>query len=61
MGNNRNAKRVYAVDCLGNCLAGQLKKRWRDSVKACLKKRKRKKKDLNVRQGRRMVYDRDES
>ena len=39
------AKRVYGGEC-----AGRPRKRWIDTVKECLKKR-----DLDVRQARRMV------
>ena len=55
MKNDRIAKRVYVGNCVGNCLVGQLKKRWIDSVKDFLKKR-----GLNVGQARRKVHDRNE-
>ena len=35
MGNDRIAKRVYVVGCMGSCLVGQLWKRWNDEVNEC--------------------------
>ena len=46
----KKAKRV----CVGSHLVGQPKKRCTDSVNDCLKKR-----GLNVKQTRRMVYNRN--
>ena len=53
MENNRIAKRVYVGKYAGSCSVGRLQKRWIDTVKDCLRKR-----GLDVRQARRMVYDR---
>ena len=53
MENNRSTKRVYVGECAGSHSVGRAWKRWIDTVKDCLKKR-----DLDVRQVRRMVHDR---
>ena len=45
------AKRVYVWKCAGSCSAGRPRKRWIDIVKDCLKKR-----DLDIRQARKMVH-----
>ena len=45
--NDRTVKRVYVGEC-----AGRPRERWNDIVKDCVKKR-----GLDVRQTRRMVYD----
>ena len=55
MGNDKNAKRVYMGKCAGSRLLGRPRKRWIDSVNDCLKKR-----GLNIRQAKNMVYDRNE-
>ena len=49
------AKRVYLGECAGSCSVGRLRKRWIDTMKKCLKKR-----DLDVRQARRMIQDSSE-
>ena len=46
------AKRVYVGECTGTLSVGRLWKRWIDTVKDCLKKRR-----LDIRQARRMVQD----
>ena len=51
MESDRTAKRVYVGECAGSCLVGSLRKKWIDTVKEYLRKR-----GLNVRQARRMVY-----
>ena len=51
--NNRIVKRVYVGECAGSDSVGRPRKRWINTVKDCLKKR-----DLGVRQARRMVHDR---
>ena len=53
MENDRIAKRVYVGECAGSRSVGRPRKRWIDTVKECLKKRR-----LDVRQARRMVHDR---
>ena len=53
MENDRIAKRVYVGECGGSRSVGRLQKRWIDTVKECLKKR-----GLDVRQARRLVYGR---
>ena len=53
--NDRISKRMYIGECVGSRSIGRLRKRWIDFVCDCLKKR-----DLNVGQTRRMVYDRNE-
>ena len=55
MERDKIAKRVYVGECVGSHSVGRLWKRWIDTVKECLKKR-----DLDVRQARRMVHDRSE-
>ena len=52
MENNRIAKRVYVGDCALSCSVVKTQKRWIDTVKGCLRKR-----GLDIRQARRMVYD----
>ena len=47
------AKTVYVGECAGNCSVGRPMKKCIDTVKEYLKK-----KDLDVRQARRMVQDR---
>ena len=47
------AKRVHVGECAGSRLVVSPRKRWIDTVKDCLKK----KKGLDVRQAWRMVYD----
>ena len=42
-------------ECVGSRLVGRPRKRWIDSVNDCLKKR-----SLNVRPARKVVYGRDE-
>ena len=51
MEKDRIPKRVYA----GSRSVGRPRKRWIDIVKECLKK-----KGLDIRQAKRMVYDRNE-
>ena len=51
MENDRIAKWVYVGDCAGSRSLGKPRKRWIDNVKDCWKKR-----GLDVRQARRMVY-----
>ena len=53
--NSRIARRVYERECAGSRLLGRPRKRWIDSVNDCLKKR-----GLNIRQAKNMVYDRNE-
>ena len=48
-------KRVYVWECVVGRLVGQQQKRWIDYVNYCLKKR-----TLNVRRAKIMVYDRNE-
>ena len=50
MERDRIAKSVYLGECAGSRSMGRLQKRWIDTVKDCLKKR-----DLDVRQARRIV------
>ena len=52
MEKDRIAKRIYVGECGGVRLAGRPRKRWNDYVNECLKKR-----DLNVGQARRIVFD----
>ena len=54
MDNDRIAKRVY-VECAGSHSVCKQRNRWFDTVKECLKKR-----DLDVRQERRMIQDKSE-
>ena len=49
MENDRIAKKVYVGECGGSRSVGRPRKRWIDTVKDCLRKR-----DLDVRQARRM-------
>ena len=51
MKNNRIANRVYVRECAGSHSVSRPQKRSIDTVKECLKKR-----GLDVRQARRMVY-----
>ena len=53
MENDKIRKRVYLVVCVGSRSAVRVQKRWIDTVKDCLRKR-----DLDVKQARRMVQDR---
>ena len=53
MENDRIAKMVYVGECAGSRSVGRPQKRWIDTVKDCFKKR-----SLDVRQARRMVYGR---
>ena len=50
--NYRIAKRVCVGECAGSRSFGRPRKRWIDTVKNCLKKR-----GLDVREARRLVYD----
>ena len=52
MENDMIAKSVYEGECAGSRSDCKPQKRWIDTVKDCLKKR-----DLNVRQARRLVHD----
>ena len=52
---NRNAKRVYVGECAGSRSVGRPRKRWIDIEEEYLRKR-----NLNIRQARRMVQDRSE-
>ena len=54
MENERTARRVYVGLCAGSHSVGIPRKRWIDTVKDCLKKG-----NLDVRQARRMVHDRN--
>ena len=54
MENDRIAKRVYVGECAGSRSVGRPRKRWIDTVKDCLKKRR-----LDVRQARKMVHGGD--
>ena len=49
------AKRVYVGECAGSRSVGRPRKRWIDTVKECLRKRR-----LDVRQARRIVQNRSE-
>ena len=51
--NDRIAKRVYVGECVDSRSVGRPWKKWINAMKDCLKKR-----DLDVRQARRIVYDR---
>ena len=51
MENDRIAKRIYVVECLGSQTVGR--KRWIDTVRDCVKKR-----GLDFGQARTMVHDR---
>ena len=51
----RIAKRVYVAEYAGSRSVGRPRKRWNDTVKGCLKKRR-----LGVRQARRTVQDRSD-
>ena len=53
MEEDRIAKRVYVGECVGSRSVGMQRKRWIDAVNDCLKRR-----DLDVRQARRMMHDR---
>ena len=55
MENDRIAKRVYIGECAGSRSVDQLRKRWTDIMKECLRKR-----GLDVRQAGRMVQGRNE-
>ena len=55
MENDRIAKRVYVEECTVSHSVGRPQKRWIDTVEECLKKA-----DLDVRQARRMVQDKNE-
>ena len=55
MERDRIAKRVYVGERADSRSVGRARKRWIDTVKECLKKR-----DVDVRQARRMVQDRSE-
>ena len=55
MENDRIAKRVYLGVCVGSHSMGRPRKRWKDTVNDCLRKR-----CLYVRQARRIVQDRSE-
>ena len=55
MEEERIAERVYVGEYAGSRSAGRSRKRWIDTIKDCLRKR-----DLDVRQVRRMVQDRSE-
>ena len=52
---DRIAKRVYVEECAGSRSVGRPRKRWIDTMKECLRRR-----DLDVRQARRMVQDKGE-
>ena len=53
--NDRIAKRVYVGKCAGSRSVSRPRKRWIDTVKACLKK-----KGLDAKQARRMMHNRSE-
>ena len=53
MGNDRIAKRVYVGECAGSSSVDKMRKRWIDNMSYYLRKR-----DLDVRQSRRMMKDR---
>ena len=55
MERDRVVKRVHVGECAGSHSVGRPWKRWIDTMKECLKKRR-----LDVRQPRRMVQDRSE-
>ena len=55
MDNDIFAKRLYVGECVGRHSAGRTRKRWIDTVKDCLRKRR-----LDVRQAKRMVQDKSE-
>ena len=55
MESDKTAKKVYVGECASCCSVDRLWKRWIDTVKECLRKR-----DLDIRQARRMVRDRSE-
>ena len=55
MERDRIAKEVYVEECDTSHSIGRARKRWIDTVKKCFKKR-----ELDVRQTRRMVQDRNE-
>ena len=55
MEKDRIAKRVYVAECAGSRSVGRPRKRWIDTVKGCLNTR-----GSDVRQGRRMVQERNE-
>ena len=52
----RDFERIYVGERAGSRSVGRLRKGWINTVKACLKK----KRGVNVRQGRRMVHDKSE-
>ena len=54
LGNGSIAKRVYVGDCAGSRSVVRLLKRWTDTMKDCYKK------NVNVRQARKRVYDKSE-
>ena len=54
MSNDGIAKRVYVEESAGICSVGRPWERWIYTLKDCLKKR-----GLDVRQARRMVYNRN--
>ena len=51
MENDRIAKKSYVGESAGSRSVGKLQKRWINTVNDCLKKR-----GLDIRQSRRMVY-----
>ena len=53
MGNDRIVQGVNVGECADSSSVSRPRKRWIDTVKDCFKKR-----DLDVRQARRMVHDR---
>ena len=53
MENDRIANRINVGVCAGSLSMGRPWKRWIDTMKDCLKKR-----DLDVKQARKMVHDR---
>ena len=57
MENDRNAKSVYVGESAGSPSVGRPWKRWIDTVKECLKKKKR---GFDVRQDWRIVQDRND-
>ena len=60
MENDKIAKRVHVGDCAGSRSDGRPRNRWNETAKACLKKKKKLKIGLEIRQPRRMVYVRSE-
>ena len=55
MERDRITKRIYVGEYAGSSSMGRPRKKWTDTVKECLKKR-----NLDIRQARRMVQDRSE-